>query len=149
MYTGLQKSLPNCSINIFKFVIRKYAVDTLKETENVIYPPILDLSYRASMRRKDEIWYNKIKKIETVEEKLIGLNMPHYYGWKSLYLEEGKVPYNSLNHAQYITHTHVLNDNKLPEFYNSLITTEELNSLAQSMKKYIEDIIVFEYCHRL
>ena len=149
MYTGLQKSLPNCSINILKFVIRKYAVDTLKETENVIYPPILDLSYRASMRRKDDVWYNKIKKIETVEEKLIGLNMPHYYGWKSLYLEEGNVPYNSLNHAQYITRTHVLNDNKLPEFYNSLITTEELNSLAQSMKKYIEDIIIFEYCHRL
>lgn len=149
MYTGLQKSLPNCSINILKFVIRKYAVDTLKETENVIYPPILDFSYRASMRRKDDVWYDKIKKIETVEEKLIGLNMPHYYGWKSLHLEEGNVPYNSLNHAQYITHTHVLNDNKLPEFYNSLITTEELNSLAQSMKKYIEDIIIFEYCHRL
>ncbi|KAK1116980.1 hypothetical protein K0M31_017030 [Melipona bicolor] len=149
MYTGLQKSFPNCSMNILKFFIRKYAVDTLKETENVIYPPILDLSYRARMRRKDDVWYNKIKKIETVEEKLIGLNMPHYYGWKSLYLEEGNVPYNSLNHAQYITHTHVLNDNKLPEFYNSLITTEELNSLAQSMKKYIEDIIIFEYCHRL
>lgn len=149
MYTGLQKSLPNCSINILKSVIRKYTVDTLKETENVIYPSILDLSYRARMRRKDDVWYNKIKKIETVEEKLIGLNMPHYYGWKSLYLEEGTVPYNSLNHAQYITHTHVLNDNKLPEFYNSLITTEELNSLAQSMKKYIEDIIIFEYCHRL
>lgn len=149
MYTGLQKSLPSYSTSILKIVIRKCASSTLGDTENVIYPPILDLSYRARRKKRYENWHNKIKKLETVEEKLIGINMPHYYGWKSLCLEEGKIPYNSLKHAQYITRTHVTNDNKLPDFYDLMITTERLDALVQTIKNHIENVIIFEYNHRL
>lgn len=149
MYTGLQKSLPNYSTSILKTVIRKCASIALDNTENVIYPSILDLSYHGRLKRKHEKWHNKIKKLETVEEKLIGMNMPHYYGWKSLCLEEGKIPYNSLKHAQYITRTHVTNSNKLPDFYDSIITTEKLDALVQTITKHIENVIIFEYNHRL
>lgn len=149
MYTSLKNSLPNFSINILKSVTRKYTSLTLNETENAFYPPILDLSYKAKVKRKNEEWHNKIKKLETVEEKLIGINMPRYYGWKSLNLKEGFVPYNSLQHAQYITHTHVINNNKLPEFYDTIITPEKINALVQIIKQNVENIIIFEYNHRL
>lgn len=149
MYTSLKNSLPNFSINILKSVTRKYTSLTLNETENAFYPSILDLSYEAKLKRKNEEWHNKIKKLETVEEKLIGINMPRYYGWKSLNLKEGFVPYNSLQHTQYITHTHVINNNKLPEFYDTVITSEKINALVQIIKQNIENIIIFEYNHRL
>ncbi|XP_017795818.1 PREDICTED: 28S ribosomal protein S30, mitochondrial isoform X2 [Habropoda laboriosa] len=149
MYTGLRKPFSNCSVSALKAVIRKYTSTALCETDNVIYPPIMDLSRKASIKRKHEEWYEKIKKLNTVEEKLFGINMPRYYGWKSLMLEEGKVPYNSLHHAQYITHTHVVNNGKLPEFYDTVISTEQMDALIETVKRHIENVITFEYCSSL
>ncbi|OAD60324.1 28S ribosomal protein S30, mitochondrial [Eufriesea mexicana] len=149
MYIRVQKSLPKFSISVLKTIIRKCTSTTQNKTENVIYPPILDLSYRARIRRKGQEWHDKIKKLETVEEKIYGINMPHYYGWKSLHLKEGNVPYNSLQHAQYITRTHLMNDHKLPDFYDSVITTEQLDTLVQTLKYHIKNIVMFEYNHRL
>ncbi|CAL7945468.1 unnamed protein product [Xylocopa violacea] len=149
MYARLYKCSPSCSLSILKTVVRECSTTALTETENAIYPPILDLSRIARIKRKREAWYDKIKKLETVEEKLFGINMPRYYGWKGLFLEERNILYDSLVHAQYITHTHVINDGKLPEFYNSVITTEQSNAMVQNLKHRIENLIIFEYCHRL
>ncbi|XP_076748855.1 mitochondrial ribosomal protein S30 [Xylocopa sonorina] len=149
MYTGLHKCSPNCSLSILRTVARKFSSTVLTETEDTIYPPILDLSRKACIKRKNKVWYDKIEKLESVEEKLFGINMPRYYGWKGLLLEEGVVKPNSLDHAQYITHTHVINDHKLPEFYNSVITPEQSNAIVQNVKHHIENFIIFEYCHRL
>lgn len=149
MYNGFRKTLSNNSICVLKTAIRKNVNVTRNQVENTVYPPILDLSLRGRIKRRRDLWHDKIKKLETVEEKLYGINMPHYYGWKSLHLEEGNVPYNSLDHAQYITRTHVINDSKLPEFYDAVITNEQLDSMVQTVKHHIENIITFEYCNRL
>lgn len=112
---------------------------------NVEYPPILDLSREATNRRKREEWHNKIKHIGTVEEKIIELNMPRYYGWKAYEIEEGVIPYDPLPFAQYVTRTHMVNEPGLPAYYDSLLTPESLDASVQQIKSQIEDAIVFEY----
>lgn len=121
--------------------------DEAKDTEEV-YPPIEDLSLKARSKRKKQAWHEKIKNIYTVEEKLFELNMPRFYGWKSLFLNEHTIPYNSLSHAQYITRTHVIKESGLPAYYNNVISTEQLDSIAQAIKSDIEDNIIFEHCIR-
>ncbi|XP_017891276.1 39S ribosomal protein S30, mitochondrial [Ceratina calcarata] len=149
MYTGLQKSFPSCPTRIFKVVTRKLSSTTVSnETEDVVYPPILDLSRAARVRRNKEEWHEKIKRLYSVEEKLFGINMPRYYGWKSMIVEEGRVRYNSLDHAQYITRTHVMNEHKLPAVYDTL-SNEQLDSVVENVKHHIEKIVSFEYSHRL
>ncbi|XP_003703244.1 mitochondrial ribosomal protein S30 [Megachile rotundata] len=143
MYSVLRKS--NIPIN----VIRKYASTAVSETSTIEYPPILDTSYKATVKRKDEVWHNKIKKLESVEEKLFGINMPRFYGWKSLHLKEGFAPYDSLGHAQYITRTHLVNTHELPDFYSNIITSEQLDALVEIVKSHIKNILSFEYYNRL
>ncbi|CAK9809468.1 28S ribosomal protein S30, mitochondrial [Anthophora quadrimaculata] len=149
MYTGIRKPFSSCSTSVLKGVFRRYCSTSLYETENVVYPPIFDLSRESKLRRKEEEWYSKIRKLESVEEKLFGINMPHYYGWKSLCLEEGKIAHRSLDHTQYITRTHLVNDGKLPLVYDAISSTEQMDSLIQTIKPHIENVITFEYCSRL
>ena len=42
------------------------------------YPPILDLSRLAKNERKRVEWEEEVKKLTTVEEKLIKINMPRF-----------------------------------------------------------------------
>ncbi|XP_076230748.1 mitochondrial ribosomal protein S30 [Calliopsis andreniformis] len=150
MFVRVQKPL-NYFATTVKNVTRKYALPSVikfDETRKVEYPPILDLSKEGRLRRNRETWSQKIKKLETVEEKLFGINMPRYYGWHSFSIKEGNIPYNSLSHAQYVTRTHVVNDHKLPEFYNNLSTFEEYDVLRY-VRKSIEDLIAFEYQDRI
>lgn len=122
--------------------------DEVENTAEPIYPPIEDLSFKANSKRKKQAWHEKIKSIQTVEEKLFEFNIPRYYGWKSLFLYENVIPYNSLSHAQYITRTHVIKETGLPAYYNDVISTEQLDSIVQAIKHDIEDDIVFEHCIR-
>ncbi|XP_025075488.1 uncharacterized protein LOC105432645 [Pogonomyrmex barbatus] len=113
----------------------------------IIYPPIEDLSnWKSKWKKTRQAWHDKIKNLETVEEKLFEINMPRYYGWKSLILNEHVVPYNSLSHVQYITRTHVVKESGLPTYYDNIISTEQLDNLVQVIKSDIENDIIFEYC---
>lgn len=137
---------------------RRYSISTTVNTgetavaqdtaEPVEYPTIEDLSYKVRRKRKRQVWHDKIKGLETVEEKLLELNMPRYYGWNSLILKEHSIPYDSLRYAQYITRTHVTKEPGLPVHYNNVITGEQLDSLVQAIKNSVEDDIVFEHCIR-
>lgn len=49
-------------------------------TETAEYPPIVDPSYYKSKARETLKWHEKIKKITTIEEKQIELNLKKYYG---------------------------------------------------------------------
>ncbi|GAB1865499.1 28s ribosomal protein mitochondrial-like protein [Camponotus japonicus] len=122
--------------------------DEVEKTAEPMYLPIEEFSYKANSKRKKQAWHEKIKSIQTVEEKLFEFNMPRYYGWKSLLLNEHSIPYNSLSHAQYITRTHVIKEPGLPAYYNDVISTEQLDSIVQAIKHDIEDNIIFEYCIR-
>ncbi|XP_066590679.1 large ribosomal subunit protein mL65 [Prorops nasuta] len=118
------------------------------KSEATIYPPILDLSYEATQRRKREAWHDEIRRIKTVEEKLFKINMPRYYGWKSVILQEEKIPYNALPLTQYITRTHVMERKELPNYYDQLIENEQLDFISSAIQNHIMDIIAFEYTIR-
>ena len=134
---------------------KKYSISAVSEVSKSeakdvepIYPSIEDISFKAKCKRKRQAWHEKIKSLETVEEKLFKINMPRYYGWKSLILKEHIIPYNSLSHAQYFTRTHIIKEFDLPTYYNTIISTEQLDRIVQSIKSDIEDNIIFEYCIR-
>lgn len=123
-------------------------IEEKSENSDVKYPPILDLSLNSRKRREREEWHDRIKNIGTVEEKLMELNMPRYYGWKVCKIDEGRIPYDPLPFAQYVTRTHVVNEPGLPAYYDSLLTPESLDASVQQIKGQIEDAIVFEYTCR-
>lgn len=119
-----------------------------KDVVEPIYLPIEDLSSKSKWKKRKQAWHDEIKSLETVEEKLFKINIPRYYGWKSVILNEHVVPYNSLSYAQYITRTHIVKDSGLPAYYNNVISTEQLDTMVQAIKSDIEDNIIFEYCIR-
>lgn len=102
------------------------------------YPPItrfppkfIDLTDKTQKTRHD-----KIQSIETIEEKIIELNLPRYYGFKCLMLSD-RFPYNPLPYVQFCTNTefveeksHVEEDEsqKIDEFLK-LVKPELIESL--------------------
>lgn len=134
---------------------KKYSISAVKEikdeNQNTVepeYPPIIERSRNAKKKKKWQAWYDQIQSLKTVEEKLFKFNMPRYYGWKSVLLDEYYIPYNSLAHAQHITRTHIMKEPGLPSYYNGVISNEQLDNILQSVKSNIEDNIVFEHCVR-
>ncbi|XP_049871631.1 39S ribosomal protein S30, mitochondrial [Pectinophora gossypiella] len=111
-------------------------------TETPEYPPILDLSLQARKLRERQAVHQKIQKINTVEEKQIGLNMPRYYGFKCVMFTDDRVPYNAMPMVQCYTRTHFKPTEKLPDIYNE---TEQLADQAvKEIKSQIEDAIALE-----
>ncbi|CAB3359209.1 Hypothetical predicted protein [Cloeon dipterum] len=46
------------------------------------YPPIKDLSWWGKKVSEAEAQHEEVKKLGTIEEKILKINMPRYYGWK-------------------------------------------------------------------
>lgn len=111
-------------------------------SEKPEYPPILDLSYEAKKKRARERYHEEFKEVGTVEEKLIKVNIPRYYGWKAVMLNE-KGRYNTLGMAQYVTRTDMKEVDKLPEFYTK--NDEFVAKVAEKVKSEVEDVIGYEY----
>lgn len=104
------------------------------------YPPILDLSFEKKLERKKEAVYEEIKKVKTIEEKQIKLNIPRCYGFKTHLFTEDRIPYHSLPLAQHITRTHLIVDNNLPEYYKNIQVDEHVKHL----KADLEELILME-----
>lgn len=131
-------------INCRHFVSKpNLSVDVNDEyTKEPQYPPILDLGYKAKKERERLQWHEKIKCLKTVEEKLFAINMPRYYGFKSVMLDDKIFRYNSLPFYQFSTRTSLF-DSGLPEYYNKL--NESVDGLLGHIKSDVEDAVLFEY----
>ncbi|XP_038221970.1 28S ribosomal protein S30, mitochondrial [Zerene cesonia] len=131
---------------IKQITIRRYAQVALSDeneyTETPNYPPIQDMSLQARKLRDRETIYENIKNINTVEEKQIGLNMPKYYGWPCVMLNENVIPYNAMPLVQYYTRTYFKLIDKLPDIYNE--TSDLADSIVKEIKSHIEDCILIE-----
>lgn len=122
---------------------RNFATAVIQDDEYTTrpeYPPILDLSFKAKLKRKKQALHEEIKEVKTVEEKQIKLNMPRYYGFKCYLLNEDTVGYNSLDLVQHITRTHLIQNTSLPDFYKSI----NVDQTVQNLKSEIEEIIITE-----
>lgn len=106
------------------------------------YPEIKDITWRG--RRKDvaAAWSQKIQDLGTVEEKLIAVNIPRYYGWKCIMLREGMQFYDSLPLCQHLTKTHLVDG--LPSIYNTNEAEEAATQLANEVKSEVEEVLVYE-----
>ncbi|XP_033150249.1 28S ribosomal protein S30, mitochondrial [Drosophila busckii] len=69
------------------------------------YPEIKDLSFKARKQEKAAEWHNEIRQVPTIEEKMIKVNLPRYYGYKVVDFNDTKVPYNALPLTQHYTRT--------------------------------------------
>lgn len=136
-------SYPNKS-NILKKLrlLRTYSSASSDEfTSKPIYPPILNLSQVSQKEREALQNHSKIQALNTVEEKLLGLNVPKFYGWESLLLNEGKVPYNFLPFVKSITRTRVHHIDHVPVDIG--LTKENLSQLIGDIKQQLEKVLVF------
>lgn len=125
--------------------IRKYSsalVSESKENVEVEYPKILDVSEIPTELRRKEAYYERIKKLNTVEEKLLALNLARYYGWPSFHLKEGTIPYNFLPLSQFITRSEVKEVEELPAYLDN----DKTRKLLADIKPELEKVIVFENC---
>ncbi|XP_004518895.1 28S ribosomal protein S30, mitochondrial [Ceratitis capitata] len=120
--------------------------------DEAIYPEIQDLSFKARKKRETQSWHDEIRKVPTVEEKMIKINMPRYYGFKVVNLNDTKLPYNCLPAIQHYTRTfyediknteNAVEDSKLSD--NQKLE-EHVNLVKSDVKDAIE--YVYDYfCH--
>lgn len=138
----IHRSIPKLKQVIIRLNSQVALLNENEYTESPIYPPILDMSLSSRKRREREELYDKIKNINTVEEKQIALNMPRYYGWVSIIFQENKIPFNALPLVQFFTRTHFKSIDQLPQFYTE--TSNIADSIAQEIKSQIEDCLLIE-----
>lgn len=139
----LQRVNPKFFRKGFKW--RRYYATSLKADEEYTatpqYPEILDTSHEKIVERRNARLHDEIKKIKTVEEKQIKINMPKYYGFKCYILKEDVVPYNNLQLTQHITRTHLIESNTLPTYYDTI----NVDNVVESIKSEIEELLLMEY----
>ncbi|XP_077298426.1 mitochondrial ribosomal protein S30 [Arctopsyche grandis] len=107
------------------------------------YPPIEDLSPEAKFRRLRIARDEAVKAVPTIEEKIIKINMPKYYGWRSFLFKDGLLPVHALTPIQYFTKTQLIVNDTLPSFYLPLAPAAEYH--AQRLRPQIEEMLVAEY----
>ena len=108
------------------------------------YPPIIDTSRKGKKLRDHESSCKQIRKLNTVEEKMIKFNMPRYYGFRTVLVSSRKFPYDSLPFIQYITKTAMIDE--LPDVYSTL--KEESASITEEIKSQVIDVLNFEHEHK-
>lgn len=111
-------------------------------SEDVSYPKILDLSPRACKEREQIAWHEEVKKLNTIEEKLIKVNIPKYYGWQMMHLTDKHFAYNTLPYVQHYTRTQF--EDGLPKEWTKH-SPEQLDAIVEGIKEHIEDVILFHH----
>ncbi|CAH2242412.1 28S ribosomal protein S30, mitochondrial [Pararge aegeria] len=129
-----------------KVITRRYSqalqLEENEYTDAPVYPPIIDTSLEARKLRIRQTLHKKIQEINTVEEKQIALNMPRFYGWQSIVLNDNKVPFNAMPLVQHYTRTHFQSIDKLPEIYAK--SSPIADTIVQEIKSCIEECIATE-----
>ncbi|CAH0724918.1 unnamed protein product, partial [Brenthis ino] len=142
MLLRAHRTFPNFRKSVSRTFAQALQAEENEYTDTPVYPPILDMSLQGRKLREREALHQNIQKINTVEEKQIALNMPRYYGWQSVVLNENKIPYNAMPLVQYYTRTHFKQIEKLPDLYTGLSSMSD--TVVQEIKTYIEDSIAIE-----
>ncbi|XP_034489811.1 28S ribosomal protein S30, mitochondrial [Drosophila innubila] len=110
------------------------------------YPPIRDTSFKARKAQTAAEWHSEIREVATVEEKMIKVNMPRYYGYKVVDLTDSSVPYNALPLTQHYTRT-VLEELPLLQSTTESDNKAKMDAIVKAAR---EDVIeALEYAHDL
>lgn len=129
-------------------VLRRYcaahnvAEKSSEIAETVEYPPIVENSRKAVLEREKIAWHEEVKKIKTIEEKLIKVNMPAYWGLRTTPLENDEYCYNSLPYFQHWTRTQY--ESGLPSGWCKR-TPEEIDGLVNNIRDQVIEAISFQF----
>lgn len=107
-----------------------------------LYPPILDRSRSAVAEREKIAWHEAVKNVKTVEEKLIKVNMPAYWGLRTTPLENDEYHYNCFPHFQHWTRTQY--EEGLPNSWFKR-SAEEIDGLVNKTRQQIIEAVAFQY----
>lgn len=110
-------------------------------SEKAEYPPIVENNVRVKKTQEVFKWHEKIKRISTIEEKLIEINIPRYYGYKCLMLNNRDYPYNTLPFFQYATNTEFVEESHAPKSEEEAKIIENFLSL---IKAEVQEAFEFE-----
>lgn len=148
MFTLVRTRFSSVPVKLTKYGSRgcRGFADAVTEVSEAgpIYPMIQDLSPDNRKNLVAAKWHEEIKKIETVEEKIFKVNMPCYYGWKLAYIEEQDVKDASLDHAQFITRTHLMPGGVLPSCYDTGFDENNVKEIVRKIKPVIRDVYQYE-----
>lgn len=107
----------------------------------VEYPPIEDLSTKAKKERIKAAWHKEVENVQTIEEKLLKINVPYYYGLRTIPLND-KYVYNCLPYMQHWTRTQIEKD--LPgDWYSQ--SAEDVDALVNNIREEFIEAILFQY----
>uniref|UniRef100_A0A1I8MAF7 28S ribosomal protein S30, mitochondrial n=1 Tax=Musca domestica TaxID=7370 RepID=A0A1I8MAF7_MUSDO len=115
------------------------ATDNDEYWETPQYPEIKDTSFDGRKKDEAKTWHEQIQKTPTVEEKLIKINMPRYYGYKVVHMNEERLPYNCLPAIQHYTRTH------FEPMENEVKEDEKLSAFVTALKERIVDVVEFSH----
>lgn len=126
--------------------LRRYsaAQNTKHEVE---YPPILDLGKKACAEREKLAWHEQVKKLNTIEEKLLKVNMPAYYGLRTTPLVNDEYHYNCFPYFQHWTRTQY--ETGIPANWCKQ-SSEQIDGLVNTIRDQIIEAISFQFhgCRR-
>lgn len=108
------------------------------------YPEIKDLSFPARKRSQREDWRKQIRDVPTVEEKMIKINEPRYYGYKVVKLGDAKLPYDILPAMQHYTRT-VFDQDTLKLKETDETKTKQLDAFVQAVRGDVQNGLEYVY----
>lgn len=105
------------------------------------YPQVMDICFKARKAREELAWHEEVKKVTTVEGKLLKVNMPKYWGWETYAFDDVFHRYNCLPYYRHWTRTNFKAG--IPaDYYRS--TVEEENTLIGELRGLIENAVAME-----
>ncbi|EDV44712.1 uncharacterized protein Dana_GF19982 [Drosophila ananassae] len=116
--------------------------------EGPFYPALQDVSLKARQQKDSVDWHDDIGQVPTVEEKLLKMNMPRYYGYKVVNFSDSKTPYNDMPVTQHYTRTVM---EKLESSKTGPIEKEKAERIFNTARKETIEALEFsyDYCRHL
>lgn len=123
--------------------LRRYCVaQNAVAKSKVEYPPIVDNSKKMVAEREKLAWHEKVKNCPTIEEKLIKVNMPAYWGLRTTPLVNDEYHYNCFPYFQHWTRTQY--EYGLPaDWFKS--SGDVIDDLVKNIRDQVMEAISFQY----
>lgn len=138
--------------NVNRYVIKRWQsaqtaiassqITSSEYAEQAEYPEIFDITRKAVKIREKIAWHDQVKNVKTVEEKLIKVNMPKYYGYQMMMMTEERLPYNCLPYVQHWTRTQY--ENGIPSSWNKQ-SLEKIDLFVNEIKDLIDESLRFQH----
>nr|AII97710.1 BLTX323 [Nephila pilipes] len=106
-----------------------------RNNESCIYPPIVDMSTEGQRRHQRQLWYDSIKAMPTVEEKLYELATQQRVGLKKYILSAVPPTHNSIFFQKYVTRSHLIEE--LPNKLNFMNVEKELSDIKDILNEVL------------